>query len=133
MEREGVPSRDRIPVLHNVFDIPERLKELDEHLFVMFNHRLQKYEVHDSSQPFTTLAVVLPFDGLDPRAIDYVRARMNHDVIAMVKQIEEENERLEAEKYAEVIDKASYKTKEALKYLDMNTKTDSIPQELIAE
>jgi hypothetical protein len=133
-EHEGVPSKSRSPVLHNVFDIPERLKEIDPRFFVMFNHRTRKFEIHDNMQIYNTLAVVLPFEELDARTIDYVRGRMNNDVIAMARMIEEENERLEAKKQADLLDKAGYKTKQALKYLDSSLKTtDRIPQELIAE
>ena len=133
IEHEGRYSRDRTPVTGGVYSIPERLKEIDEHLFVMFNRRTQKYEVHDSQQLGATLACELPYDALDARALSYVRERYGQNIFALMARIDRENDENEQRQYDEVIDRAQYKTKEALRYLDMNTHTDDIPKELIEE
>ena len=89
-EHEGVPSKSRSPVLHNVFDIPERLKEIDPRFFVMFNHRTRKFEILTTCKSIIRWQSYSPFEELDARTIDYVRGRMNNDVIAMARMIEEE-------------------------------------------
>ena len=48
--REGFYSPDRIPVTKHVCDIPDRLKQIDRHYFVMFNTRSQRFELHDARQ-----------------------------------------------------------------------------------
>jgi hypothetical protein len=130
---EGRYSKDRIPVLSNVYDIPVRLKEVNGDFFIMFNTRNQKFEVHDKSQPFTTLACVLPFDELDQRSIAYVRERYHVDVQDLAAEIERYNDDLDRRQQAELIDKANYKCREAFNYLKNNSHTDSIPQEVIDE
>lgn len=130
---EGVASATHVPVLTNVYHIPERFKELDEHLFVMLNRSTGNFEIHDDRQLGGSLACVLPYSELDARALTYVAERMNQELEELVRRIDAENEKLEQQRYASIIDKAQYKTKEAFRYLDMNTHTDSLPKELINE
>jgi hypothetical protein len=130
---EGRPCKDRLPVLNNVYDIPVRLKEVNRDFFVMFNTRKQKFEVHCASQPFDTLACVLPFDELDARAIQYVREFSRERTEHLAEEIDRYNEELDRREQEAMIDKASYKCREAFNYLKNNSKTDSIPQEVIDE
>ena len=130
---EGRYSKDRIPVLINIYDIPVRLKQVNRDFFVMFNTRIQKYEVHCSSQPFDTLACVLPFDELDARALEYVRQYSRERTERLAEEIERYNEELDRKEQAALIDKASYKCREAFNYLKNNSHTDAIPLEVIAE
>lgn len=130
---EGRFSLNRVPVLNNVYDIPVRLKEVNRDFFVMFNTRDQKFEIHCSSQPFDTLACVLPFDELDARAINYVREFARERTEHIAEEIERYNAELDRKEKAAMIDKANYKCREAMNYLRDNTHTDSIPQEVIDE
>lgn len=130
---EGRPCEDRIPVLTHIYDIPVRLKEVNGDFFVMFNTRSQKYEVHCKSQPFDTLACVLPFDELDARAITYVREFARERTEDIAREIDQYNDELDRKEKAALIDKANYKCREAFNYLKNNSKTDAIPQEVIAE
>ena len=130
---EGRPCKDRVPVLINVYDIPVRLKQVNGDFFVMFNTKTQKYEVHCSSQPFDTLACVLPFDELDARALTYVRQYSRERTEHIAEEIERYNEELDRKEKAALIDKANYKCREAFNYLKNNSHTDAIPQEVIDE
>ena len=130
---EGRYAECRIPVLNNVYDIPVRLKEVNRDFFCMFNTREQKFEIPDASQLGTTLACVLPFDELDARAISYVREFARERLAIVAAEIERYNAELDRREQAALIDKASYKCREAFNYLKNNTHTDAIPQEVIDE
>lgn len=117
----------------HTLDIPVRLKEVNRDFFVMFNTRLQKYEIHCASQPESTLACVLPFDELDNRAVVYARRYSRERTQNLAREIEEYNEKLDRKKQDELLDKANYKCREAFDYLRNNSKTDSIPREVIDE
>lgn len=130
---EGRFERYHIPVVSHAMDIPIRLKELTGDFFVMFNVRTQKYEIHCASQPFDTLACVLPFDQLDARAIEYAREFSNQRAEEIAREIEEHNEKLVKRAEAEMLDKANYKMKEAFNYLKNNSHTDRVPKEVIEE
>lgn len=130
---EGQFDREHIPVISHAMDIPVRLKALNGAFFVMFNVRTRKYEVHCADQPFETLACVLPFDQLDARAIRYVREHSAQRLEDVAREIEEYNEKLVRRAETEMLDKANYKMKETFNYLKNNSKTDRVPEEVIAE
>ena len=129
--REGEYARDRIPVTSHVTDIPARLKEIAPGYFVMLNTRTQRYEIHDSAQPFGTLACALPFDALDARALDYARRYHVSRLMETAREVDACNERLERDAQARLMDRAAQKTREAVNYLKHKTDTDTIPKELI--
>ena len=130
---EGRNDRNHIAVLSNATDIPARLKEVNRDFFVMLNRDTQRYEIHCASQPFDTLACTLPFDALDERALIYAREYASERFEKVVADMEAYNEHLVARGERDAIDKANYKMREAFNYLKNNSKTDSIPQEVIDE
>jgi len=130
---EGMACKDHIPVLTHTMDIPVRLKEVNRDFFIMLNTKSQKFEIHCKSQPYDTLACVLPFDTLDERTIEYARKYSSARTEIITREIDEFNERLNKKKQQETIDKANYKMKEAYNYLKNNRTTDHIPEEVIAE
>ena len=92
--KEGEFDREHIPVTSDALDIVKRIKELDDHYFVMFNRNTQKYEVHVKGQR-CSLGCILPYDGLDARAVLYVREHDISRLDAIVKAIDEEEEERE--------------------------------------
>lgn len=131
--REGEYAKDRIPVVRSVYGIPERMKELRESLFMMFNVKTQRYEVHDSTQTDCTLACELPFEQLDARALLYVREHMRERTEALVAEIERHNEQLEEKSYQEKMDKAGYRMKQAIRYLSSHESAETLPEEMLNE
>jgi len=131
--REGCFSKHRVPVTDSVTFIPQRLKEIDPDYFVMFNTLTQRFEVHDSRQPFSTLACVLPFDGLDERAIRHVREHRVEHLADIVDGIERHNDRLERQAERDFLSRAADRTREALTYLSHTDKTDQLPPDLLKE
>lgn len=61
------------PVYSHVTDIPARIKEYDPELFIVFNTRNQRYEVHSREAGETTYNATLPYKDLDARSERYVR------------------------------------------------------------
>ena len=132
--REGEYAPGYIPITSNVFDIPERLKELDERFFVVFNRQTQRYEVHVTGQQGGTLGCVIPYYlALDARTVEYVREHMAARTEAIAEEIERYNEKLERDTMAAHMDKAAYKMKNAIKYADAHSDAEAVPKELINE
>lgn len=129
--REGFYSPDRIPVTKHVCDIPDRLKQIDRHYFVMFNTRSQRFELHDARQRGSTLACVLPFDELDARALVYARKYHVSRLSQTVREVDDFNDRLEREARRRFLNDAADRTREAFSYLKNNSRTDEIPKELM--
>lgn len=131
--REGEYAKNRIPVTGGVYGIPERLKELRDSLFVMYETTCGVYEVHDASQDDCTLACELPYEELDARALLYVREHMRERFEELVAEIDRHNAKLEDAALNEHMDKAGYKMRQAIRYLDQHESADSLPKELIEE
>lgn len=131
--REGEYAKDRVPVMTSVYGIPERMKELRGSLFVMFNKKIQRYEVHDSTQDDCTLACELPYEELDARALLYVREHMRERTEALIAEIERHNERVENEEYNREMDKAGYRMKNAIKWLSAHESAEELPEEMLNE
>lgn len=61
-----------IPIFQSVYHIPERLYEYDRSMFLVFNTRTQKYEVHCLDHIGDTFAFTVPYDELDVRTLRHV-------------------------------------------------------------
>lgn len=64
------------PFLHlieqSVYNIPERVNEYDEDMFVVFNAARQTYELHSIQYPGETFQLTFPHSELDIRAIRHI-------------------------------------------------------------
>lgn len=94
---EGVSTRERIAVTSDAYGITERIKEIDPDYFVMLNRETQKFEVHVRGQE-CTLGCELPFEELDARTLEYVRAHHSSRIAAIQREIELAEMRAEAER-----------------------------------
>ncbi len=76
----------------DVFDIGARLKEIDGGYYPVYNLTKNRYEIHHSGKK-NTLQVVLPYDGLDARAIQKVRETRIEYADVKLREIDRENEK----------------------------------------
>jgi hypothetical protein len=75
-------------------DIPQKLKEVDPDLFIMYNPTTDKYEIHRRGYE-NTLEMNLPYQELDNRAImAFVNGR---DVWKVKAEIEANNAKIKAD------------------------------------
>lgn len=85
-------------VENDLFDVSRRIKEIDQSYFVFYNYEKRRYEVHSTAQRGDSLAVVIPFDRLDARAVDRVRRTRSENVARLIEETERHNKLLENEK-----------------------------------
>ncbi len=78
----------------DLFDISSRIKEIDENYFIFYSYRFRRYEIHSRAQRGNTLALVLPYDRLDARALTLVRRTRADRAAALALEIERENEKI---------------------------------------
>lgn len=103
----------KIKITHDVFNITNRLKHIDKDYFVLFNTKIQKYEVHNSCFA-NTYCLTLPFNSLDSRAIDYVLKSQKVD--EMIEEIESNNLKIEKSNNQIIEDRVKYQLKEIYDY-----------------
>lgn len=84
----------KIQLLTDNYFITERLKEIDDSYFVLYNTKIKRYELHSSTQLFTTYCLTFPFDALDERALDHARKSRCENREKLIKEMEMENDKL---------------------------------------
>ena len=89
----------------DTYFITERLKEIDNGYFVVFNTNSEKFEIHHKDQGLNTFCLSLPYDCLDERVVDLVEKTQIEHIEKLIAEIDKENERKEAQKNKEIINK----------------------------
>ena len=110
----------KILVKNDLFNISNRLKSIDKNYFVLFNPLSKKFEIH-YKRAKSSLELVLPFSALDSRSVDLVlKTKVEHRK-KLLQEMEEHNQKLEREQEQNLIDEASFKTKEMFEFLSQKT------------
>lgn len=82
----------------SVTRVPERLEQIDPNLFVCFNTKTQRFELHSLGNKTDTFCFSVPYDTLDDRMIEVfcrsnIRTRGIREIIREIDQENEERER----------------------------------------
>lgn len=101
----------------NVFDIPQRLMEIDESYRLYYNAKRNVIELHNINYN-PSFQLVLPFEQLDSRVVDYVRRTRVDKIIAELKGIDEYNQSLEQKLINQILDEFHTKTKSLINYMN---------------
>ncbi|MDR1905818.1 MAG: hypothetical protein LBQ27_02740, partial [Clostridiales bacterium] len=106
-----------IPIKNDLFDIAERIKEIDADYYVVYNKKRGRFEIrNDKSRD--GIACVLPFDRLDARATEYVMRTRRERVRELIFRMEEENNALTEKKEKRARDEANKKAEYLVGYLE---------------
>jgi len=76
-------------------DISSRIKEVDLNYFIARNYKTNKFELHASNRRGGSLCLVLPFEVLDERTINYARRTRVENATKLFREMEASNKRLE--------------------------------------
>ena len=86
----------KIKISRDVYNISNRIKNIDRNYFIMFNTSNEKFEVHSSIQQGNTYCLTVPYDFLDERTLQYVRKTQIANLFEILDQIENDNQRKES-------------------------------------
>ena len=86
----------KIKILHDVYNISKRVKEIDRYYYMVYDTSKQKFEVHNSKQVGSSYCLTLPYDELDERSLKYVRKTQSANIDEILEQIENDNKLLES-------------------------------------
>lgn len=87
--------KNMIFIEHDNYFICERLKEIDESYYVVYDDKNNKYQLHSKEQKGNSYCLTFPFDELDERAIFYARKTRVENQAKIIEEIDKENKRLE--------------------------------------
>lgn len=96
--------KNQIAIQSDTFYIRERLKEIDESYFLVYNFKKEKFEVHSSALSGNTYCLTVPYPVLDERTLFLVRKTRATNVDKIIKEMEEENEKKEKKRVKEAVD-----------------------------
>ncbi|MBO4554966.1 MAG: hypothetical protein J5713_04215 [Clostridia bacterium] len=85
---------------NDLFDIADRLKEIDDRYVLYFNKTLWRFEIHANG----VLQLAVPFDRLDARTLFYARETRLENMRKLVERMDKENDRLDKIKRQKIID-----------------------------
>ncbi len=115
-------------IFTNVYQIPERLREIDADYFIVRNHKKHTFEVHHKKQKGTTYCLTIPFSELDARTLELVLKTQISNLDKLIAQIDQNNQMLEEQKL-KIPEQAQIQTKEVLSYLSHHESKDAIDQD----
>lgn len=85
----------KIEIKNDLFDITNRLKQIDKDYFVLYNTNKKVFELHVKNQAFNSYSLTFPFSSLDERALTFALKTRVENKEKLIKEMEEENKRLE--------------------------------------
>ncbi len=101
----------------NCYNIPERVRELDDDYRLYYNVRRNVIELHNLRH-IPTFQLVLPYSQLDTRTIEYIRRTRVDKIINEIKEIDEYNNNLENKLINQTLDEIHEKTKSVKNYMN---------------
>jgi hypothetical protein len=111
----------KIEIKTNVYFIPERLREIDGGYFVVRDLDRAVFEIHNRNQPDTTFCLTVPYDGLDERTVTLTLKTRIANIEKIIRETEDENEKIKKSRLAVDMDKAAWATKEVLDYANRHS------------
>lgn len=104
-----------IKIFQDVFDITNRIKEIDDGYYAVYNTTKSQYEIHNKKQKFNTFCITCDY-GLDSRVIDKLRKTRIENLHKILAEMEAQNEMLEKQSKKAITDEASWKVREMFDY-----------------
>lgn len=101
----------------NCFDIPQRLRGIDDDYRIYYNPQRAVFELHNLRH-VPTLQLVLPYSQLDCRTVEYVRRTRIDRIMSEIEGIDEHNQMLEQRLVNQTLDEIHQKTKDIINYMN---------------
>lgn len=105
-----------VEIQNDVYFITSRIKEIDMYYKIYFNTNRKVFEIHNSKQIGGSYCLTVPYPLLDKRTVDLVRKTRIENRKNLLKEIDDNNEKLERSKEKKIMDDAKDQFKEFIKY-----------------
>ena len=94
--RERINTRFLKLITNDVYNIAKRVREYDDSLFIVFNTKSQKYELHSLDNKGNTFCMTIPYNQLDARIETLIRkGDIRNRGMEIWREMEHHNEQLE--------------------------------------
>ena len=92
-------------ITDDLFDIANRLKSVNNSYVLYFNTQNNRFEVHDGEK--RRLELVVPYDELDARTVEYARYTSVENAKRLFAEMEAHNQRLEKKQISQAVERAA--------------------------
>ncbi len=104
-----------IKISGDVFNIVDRVKEIDSGYFIVYNTKKHKYEVHNNNQDGSSFCITCD-NGLNSTVISKLRKTRIENIDRILREIDENNAKIEQNAKKVMADETSFKLKEMFDY-----------------
>lgn len=111
----------KIKINSDVHDIVDRIKEIDDGYYIVFDTIKNKFELHNSNQP-VTYCLTIPYDVLDARVLDVIYSTSVQNIDNILEEIDNSNDVIERNTIKEMKDASDYKLREIYKFANNSSK-----------
>ncbi len=111
----------RIEIESDVFDIVNRIKEIDDGYKIMLNLKTGRLEVHNTKQQ-NTFCFVINGDSLDERVIDKIYSTLSSNIDNIMEEIDNNNQLIEKKSRDKLKDYTDYMSREIYSFSSNSSK-----------
>lgn len=111
----------KIKIENDVFDIVNRIKEIDEGYFIVFDTKRNCYEIHNSNQ-MDTYCMTVCNDCLDSRVIDDLKISNIDNYDRIIVEIDNNNNTIEQNVYKNIRSQSDYMVREIYDFCNNSSK-----------
>lgn len=87
----------KIKIINDVYNISNRIKEIDRDYYIVFNTSKNNFEIHNSRQKSNSYCLTLPNSKLDAHTLLFVQKTKVKNIDEVLKNIDIENKLKENE------------------------------------
>ena len=84
----------KIKIDNDVFEITQRIKEIDDGYYIVFDTKKSRYELHNINQPYT-YCLTYPYGNLDSRLLDMILYTNINNIDNILNDIDNNNVKIE--------------------------------------
>lgn len=111
----------KIKIFSDVHDVVERIKDIDEGYFIVFDTIKNSYELHNSNQPIS-YCLTIPYSNIDSRVIDLIYSTNIQYIDNIIEDVDKNNENIEKQSINAIKDVSDYKLREIYKFANNSSK-----------
>ena len=96
----------------DVFDIVNRIKEIDEGYFILYDLDKAKFELHNLNQPFNTYCLTIPYNEIDEKIIKLIWLTSIINIDNIIDEIDNNNKDIDKNNLENVKNYTDYYVRE---------------------
>lgn len=111
----------KIKIDSDVHDIVDRIKDIDEGYYIVFDTTKNKYELHNYNQ-LDSYCLTIPYDNIYSRILSLVMLSSVSNMDNIMEEIDNNNTDIENKCIKHIKDVADYKLREIYKFVSNSSK-----------